>query len=492
MTAGAPTEPSLVDVVLGQGDAAAVAAARARWLADPEGLIAYAEEVAFVQSVRLLACEPGPLYGGKLADVLRQAQVRQPAPAATSRPWLWAVVAAAVAFVALSTWDPLRSRRDAVAPTVAALSLRTPVADPDALAVAVDGSSALPGAVDEDDVGVIRRRLELEASTRLRESFDEGLRRSGDSLRAWLDPRNAMMLARFDLELRAHAESRRAALAHSGGLPAADERVQGMADEIAAAVLAPFDAPAEAATVGCMARALVAAGAASPARRLALARCGRLLADGLATAHGEVFVAGLAGLLDVALATGEFAAEARRHGDRLLAELLAVDEETWLRRLPALLSAAAPPAAMGEAAKALSRLPAFGAEPNRCAMARGLLVGALRERLARGDDDPGVVAALLYGGGDLLPADERAARERSLRRWKPIRLVPDFVLCHQFASSLAPDRAGFARHQAELRELAIVAAPAGWRDRGAFCLCLADLCARQGAPGPAAAGRSGS
>lgn len=491
---------TMLDVALGQGEAAQLAAARARIGVDPMQLLDLADEVSFVQSARLLVVEPGPAYGAKLAAVVRRAEQRTPQPVVGLRSWICLAAAAAAVFLVLVAWDPLRPHTRPASPSPAGFRLAPSAAGQghDALEVAIDE----PAPAWTDDIGVIRRRLELEATPLLRESFDEGMRRGGDGLRAWLDPRNALMLARFDFELRASAELRRAALAQSGGLPAIDERVQELADEIAAlgrnlASTAPGEHDAsEVATdpvaLSFAVRALVAAGAAEPARRSALASLGRGLVAGLSKARGEALAFGLAGLMDAALATGDFAAEVRLHGDRLVADLLAIDAETWSRRLPAWLLSSSPPPVIGEAARVLARLPAFGVEPKRCMMARSLLVGSMRDRIARGDDGPAVVAALLYGGGDLLAADERAARERSLRRWKAIRLAPDFVLCHQFAWAVAPGRAGFARHQAELRELAVMPTPVGLRDRSVFCLCLATGYATPFDLAGTAAGRGGS
>lgn len=479
------TDVTLLDLALGQGDPSELAAARTAVARDTGLLIALAEEVAFVQSARLLAVAPGPTYAGKLADVVRQAEQRVPRTESSARARWWFVATAAAVFLALLAWDPLRRVEVAPPPPMAGFVLHP--ADPAAAGapdVAIDGAAP----AWSDEVATIRRRLDLEATPLLRESFDDGLRRSGDGLRAWLDPRNALMLARFDFELRASAEFRRAALAQRGGLPAVDERVQALAEEVAAAVADEF-APA---ALGYAARALVAAGAAEPARRDALAKIGRRLAQALPSARGEGLVFGLAGLVDVALATGEFDPDVRRHGERVVADLLAIDDGTWLRRLPALLLSSSPAAVVGEAAHLLGKLPAFGVAAPRCLMARGLLVGALRDRLARGDDGPAVLSALLYGGCDLLDADERAARERSLRRWKPSRFAPDFVLCQQFAWSIAPGRAGYSRHQSELRELAVVATPRGLRERSALCLCLATVYATHGMQSDVGSRRGGS
>jgi hypothetical protein len=53
-------------------------------------------------------------------------------------------------------------------------------------------------------------------------------------------------------------------------------------------------------------------------------------------------------------------------------------------------------------------------------------------------------------------------------------------------------RAGFARHQSELRELAVMPTPVGLRDRSVFCLCLATGYATPVDLAGTAAGRGGS
>ncbi|MBM3961677.1 MAG: hypothetical protein FJ306_07235, partial [Planctomycetes bacterium] len=70
----------MLDVALGQGEVAQLAAARARIGVDPLQLLDLAEEVSFVQSARLLVVEPGPAYGAKLVAVVRRAEQRAPQP----------------------------------------------------------------------------------------------------------------------------------------------------------------------------------------------------------------------------------------------------------------------------------------------------------------------------------------------------------------------------------------------------------------------------
>lgn len=478
--------PTALDLALGQGHPDALAAARARMAMDPAALLAVADEVAFVQDLRLLRIEAGPHFAGKMAHVLREAERRLGPVRSPWRAWPWAAAAAAAMVAVLAAFD----------------SAPTPAAADDRLArnfvLQRNESAAAPAPEVEaparelawqDDVEVMRRRLDREASPVLRAALDEGLASERDALRAWLDPRNSRMLARLDMELRASADYRRAELARRGGLPAADERVQQLADAVVDAV---GRGEADVTEWAGAARALVAAGALPPPRRQALAQCVDALAAAVATARGEALVFALAGLADAANVLDAAAAPVRAAGDRLLADVLAIDEESWSRRLPSLLLASASPLVVGEAAHVLGRLPAFGCDPQRCRVARGLLVGALRDRRSRGDDSPAVVAALLYGGAELLAEAERERWERDLRRWKPMRLVGDLALCQQFAWALAPGRRGASRHQAELRELAVVPTPTTLQPMASLCLVLASAYAAHPVPAAASSPRAGS
>lgn len=459
-----------IDVALGQGEPAELAAARARMDRDPLALLAVAEEVAFVQGVRALRIDAGPTYGIALNELCRRAAERVAPPASPWRGWPWGVAAAAAAAALLWWLDPLAAPPRADDAPLAEFVLQrapTPVGDvaipdvtPDARAVAW-----------QSDLDTIRRRLDQEATPRLREAFDAGLGDAPDRLRGWLDPRNALALQRLDHELRANAEYRREELRRRGGMPAADVRIQELADGLAASLLASEDVAVEA--VAYAVRATVGAGGAD-ATRLAAIRAGAVrLAAELPAAHGERLVVGLAALCDASVVDAAFLDGVRAHGSRLVDGLLGIDADNWSRRLPALLAPSASVLAVAEAARVVGRLPAFGLDAGRCKLARSLLVGALRDRRAQGVDSPALVAGLLYGGADVLPGEEREQLERDLRRWRPARLTPDFRLCHQFAWAIEPGRRGHARMQAELRELAVQPTPADVAEAGAFVLCLA-------------------
>jgi hypothetical protein len=486
------------DVALGQGEPDALAAARARLSEDPALLLEVADAVAFVQDLRALRTEPGPGYARKLAAVTQRAAERVAPPVSPWRGWPWAVVAAAVAAVALWLFDPLRPVADSPAAPVAELVLRRPTDMGD---VVVPGVVPDAGAVAaRNDLETIRRRLDHEALPRVRESFDATIAEPADRLRDWLDPRNALALDRLDHELRASAEFRREELRRRGGLPAADVRVQqladGLADDLAAGRVAGLVDRAYAL------RGVYGAGPATAARAAAIGAAAESIAAEMPSAHGERLAHGLAALCDAAVVDGRFADVVRTHGERLVGALLGIDDDTWSRRLPELMAPATPAGALGEAARTLARLPSFGLDALRCRLARSLVVGALRDRRAGGLDAPDLVAALLYGGADLLPADELLQAERDLRRWQPARLAPDFVLCQQFAWAIEPGQRGHARLQASVRELAVMPAPTEPRQLGAFVLCLATAYAAMptpsargewaGAGRSAAAGRAGS
>lgn len=459
-----------LDVALGQGSPAELAAARARMDVDPLALLAVAEDVAFVQELRALRVEAGPIYGVALNDLCRRAAERVQRPVSRWRGWPWGLAAAAAAAVALWWLDPLAPRRAPAAAPIAdfVLQPRPPASDDVVPPEVVADARAVAWQADLD---AIRRRLDHEASPHLREALEAGVAEAPDRLRGWLDPRNALALQRLDHELRANAEYRREELRRRGGMPAADVRVQQLADELARALLAGDGG--ELVDDAYAVRAVVGAGPAGAERAAAVVAAGERIVAALPAAHGERLVAGLAALCDAAVVDTRFADAVRSHGARLVDGLLRIDGDNWSRRLPALLAPSAPAAAVAEAARTAGRLPAFGLDASRCQLARGLLVGALRDRRALGQDRPDLVAGLLYGGADLLPATEREQLQRDLRRWRPARLAPDFRLCQLFAWSIEPGARGHARLQSDLRELAVLPAPAGGAELGAFVLCLA-------------------
>lgn len=480
--ADAPEAMTPVELLLGHGTSAERDAVRRRVAGDPSLALELAETVALFERLRQVRTEPGPKFAGKLADVVRRAELRlgprASGPGAWLRPWL-VVQAAAATFVALWAWDPLGrfaprgGNPDPFATPATAqpnVVASAPEPEPDGVEPRDSAALAWEAAVDQ-----VRRRLQLEASPRLRDAWETGLRSDRDPLSDWLDPRNALVLSHLDHELRASTERRTAALQRYGGLPAVDRRVQQLADGIAAddlttpAAMQAADVPAVALAV----RALIAAGPGSAARGAAVLRGGDWLAAQLPGLYSDRLVAALGALADLAAVDGRYFELVGVHGRRLLDGVLHPDQDNWDRHLPDLLGDRISAATLGDAGRLLSRLPAFGAEPQRCTLVRQLLLGELRKRSDAGQDRPELLAAMLYGGGDLLDDDERGRIERDLRRWKLARLAPDYATVQQVAWGIQPGRRGFAHLQGELRQLAILPLPPTAAERAAFCLCLA-------------------
>ncbi|MBL8732515.1 MAG: hypothetical protein JNN13_09120 [Planctomycetes bacterium] len=484
-----------VDLLLGQcqGSEAEAEALRRRIAAQPRLALEVAETVGLLEQFRTLQCEPGPRFASKLAEVVARARRSQlPRRLRLLPNLLVAAAAAVVTFAALVVWQPLGNRAHRLAD------------DPRAEVLPAGGVLAggvlaeVPGRHDHEGGGepeaswansprpaadarwlsnldALRRRLDIEASPRLRDAFEHGLAAQADGLQRWLDPRNAMMLRRLDHELRASAELRRQVLARQGGLPAVDDRVQELADGLAAEVMAqlgdPWAEPQVEPVAGAV-RAVLAAGP-TPMREHAVARAGSWLAERLPQLHGSALVLGLAALSELAATTDAHVELVTEHGRRLLDSLLTADADNWSRRRPELLGGSVAAGVVGEAARLLARLPGFGLDATQCDVARRLLIGQLRERRDRGDDGPEVVAALLFGGAGLFEKGERGWNVLQLQRWEPVRLVPDYGTVQQIAWSVEPGQYGFTRLQRQLRQLALLPAPATMRDRASFCLCLA-------------------
>ena len=492
------------ELLLGEGEPAAREALRREIADDPLRTLELAETVALFEGFGQLRTEPSARFACRLHDVVGRAERAAPRPAPRRlRDATWLAAAAAVWFAVLWAWDPLDAchrapRASGIETTVPGQAPGAgPLADGDAGAdadadreagvgqesaasdaLAIDAPAPLrePEEVAwEQAVESMRLRLGLEGSRHLGEAFEDALRGSGDPLTAWIDPRNALASLRAGHERRQSPELRRAALRHQGGIVAADARVQELAGLLAADLrllrggLVQADLPAVALAV----RALIAAGSIDAARADALAAGGEWLAVRIADCSDARLVTALAALVEFAAVYGERGDVVARHGKRLVDDVLRADPETWGRRRPELLTATIAAATVGDAARTLSLLPAFGVDASRCRIVRQLLLGSLRERRAAGDDGPELLAAMLYGGGDLLSDGERAEVERQLRRWTPLRLAPDFVTVQQLAWGYEPGRLGHARLQLELRRLAVLRDPGQLAPRAAYCLCLA-------------------
>lgn len=481
------TQCSPLDAALGGCDRSAADALRARATEDPLLMIALAEEVAFLERFRELRVTPSQHYEIALQAVVRRSQRRLPVPVpVVQRPWFVLLAAAVITFAILYVLDPLarRSQQDLVANS---LTMRPALVMPSGelrgelrgeqledLAGPVVASKPSPYL---SSIGAMRDRFELEQSSALRDALAGALEPSSDPLSRWLDPKNTVALMRVDHEVRARHEVRRQALLSQGGLAAADQRVQQFADELAielprrfAAV--PFEPKPSLSDVAMVVRALLAAGPTSAERGAAVDDGTDWIANHLPNADTKDAVAGLAALVESCAVYGRHVAAVHREGERLLDSVLRLESD-WQRGRPELLGAQLPPAVVGEAARVLRYLPAFGLSAARCELVRNLLVGTLRERIARGADGPEYFAAIVYGAADLLSETERYDLERRLRRWQPVHLAPDFVTLQQLVWGIQPGRGGFTRLQWQLRPLAALARPQDMADRAALALCLA-------------------
>lgn len=488
-------ELSPVDLLLKQGSPEALAALRQRVAEDPLLAIEVAETVALVEQFRQVRIEPSPVFATRLHDVVRRAERRlqRREPTSTGRSWLWMAAAAGLTAGLLAWTDPLRLRGGADAPLGGLRSPASVAADasralprPSELAAAAEGGTeVLPTHVAaEFDAALqaMRRRLQLEAAPQLQNELEAGLRPAADPLSRWLDPRNALVELRIGHEWRARVEVREELLRRAGAMPGADARVQELADSIAAELdtrLAAGDAATD--EVALAVRALIAAGAVGPERRAALRVGAQWLAERSATASGAELTTALGALVEVAAIEGLHTEVVVRQGRRFVEDVLRVDEDTWSRRLPELLTPRAATAALADAGRTLALLPGFGLPGDRCGLVRRLLLGQLRERYDA-ELGPEPLAGLLFGYADLLGEGERTELELQLRRWKPARLAPDFTTIHHLAWAIEPGRIGYTRLQGELRRLAVLPEPVGLGARSAFCMSLATGYAAFGIP----------
>ena len=481
--ASAPWEP--IDLLLEQGEQEELEQMRAAVASDPLRALEVADTVTFLEAFRELETAPSPAFAGKMQAVVAQAdrfaRHHYRPRAARWQPVVLFGLAAAASFWLLLALD-VGSRGDRSGPAAARA-----VAEVEVTPELPRRTEGLPPVAVEAEqldwqqaVQQIQRRLEVEESDHLRDAFARGLRDERPDLGKWLDPANALTMLQLGHELRGSAEQRAAALRAQGLLPEVDRRVQALAAEVAADLaersleLGEASIAAALEDVAWGARAMIGAGSAA-GHAGAIERCADWLVRVMDDAHGARLVVALSGVVELAAVTGRHFDAVATHGARLVDEVLEVDAENWRRRRPALLGGGVSPLVLGEAGRILSRLPAFGVDADRCTLVRRLCVGRLREQRAVGQDRPEVLAAMTYGFADLLDqgASERDRLTWALQRWKPARLAPDFATVQQMAWSLAPGTRGHTRMQRELRQLSILPAPLGLRDRAAFCLCLA-------------------
>lgn len=487
-------EVDALELVLQQGSDAQRAATRQRLADDPLLAIELAEARMLVEEFRTLRTEPGRRYDRLLNQLCARAERSRPAKQGLfGRRWtgpLLAAAAAALAFLGLRAVDPLGCRR-AADPLQAQLvwtgEARIGAADEQVAALPPRGderSEPVPvvpvhietrdEALFADDVEVMRRQLDGQASPLLREALEAGLA-ADVRLDRWVLPRNALALMRRDHELRGDASVRQQELRRRGGAPDTDLRAQELADRIATGLLAAFDGAAPAPSlddVGLGLRALVAAGPGDVARHAALLRGGDWLAQRLPEWSGARLVAALSALVEVAAITDGHRDVLAAHGRRLVDDVLRRDQQNWERSLPELVGNHVAAGVLGEAGRLLARLPGLDVEARRAGLVRQLVLGQLRSRRVPNNERPEVVAALVYGFADLLAEAERDELEHELLRWRPLHLVPDFATAQQQAWGLLPGRLGFTRLQTARRRLAMLPTPAETTELAGLCLCL--------------------
>ena len=499
-----------IDLLLNQGTLEEVAAMRDEVASDPMLALDLADTIGVIEQLRRVRTDASPEFAGKLQDVTNVAERfyrshYQPKSTGWHLPAVMGLAATAT-FCLLWWLDAGRLLGDRRAEQVAAyVSLTAPIKvkapSNDAAIVASDvvASDVVASDVVASDVAVtseqasweqavqeIARRLDRESTAHMHDAFQAGVQDAGNPLTDWVDPGNTLRLLRLEHELRANADLRAEALLRRGALAEVDDRVQELADGLAVAIMDLLNQEAHAggdalaadreqlANVASGVRALIAAGP-DAARTAALRHGGDWLARRLPKLQGERLVIALSGLVEIAAVNGQHFDEVAIGGQRLVDEVLKPDSERWRRSLPELLTSRVAAGSVGEAGRVLSRLPAFGIAPGPCKLVRLLLLGQLRERRALSQDRPEVLAAMLYGCGDLLATEsnEQVRISWALRRWKPTRLAPDFGTVQQLAWAQTPGSRGYTRLQGELRQLAVLPAPTDMRNCAAFCLCLA-------------------
>lgn len=483
-----------IDLLLGQGEDDELARIRRQLALQPLRALELADTVALIEPLRQLRTEASPEFAGRMLDVCRHAQRFQQtrfSARPNARRWHLPLLAAAAAVVTFSLlcWSGVGAAASRPRATFDALLLPVHASSPapshdEALVVAGEPPREHTDLVWDETVDTIRERLALESSQHLQAALQQADQASLDRLGEWLDANNMFELQRLDHELRRDPACRVGALGRAGLHQAVDDRVQRLADDLAAELVAGdrlLTASIE--TVAWTMRALLAAGPSST-RRPALRAAGAHLGSRLPQLSDRQLVWALSALSEYASLDHAYFPAVARHGRRLVDTVLVVDEENWLRRRPGLLRGDGDVLVLGEAGRVLARLPAFGVDPERATMVRRLVLGHVRELRGKGQDRPEVLGAMLYGFADLLEGDgdEAVQLARNLRRWRLALLAPNFPTVQQIAWSSLPGNRGSTRLRFELRQLAVLPSPTGTIERAAFCLCLAtDYAAYAGA-----------
>lgn len=460
---GAAADPvTWTDLALGQGLSRDLEQLRTRIEVDPLAAVEFAETRDLLERFRELACEPSAGFSARMTKLGELARRRGPSPTRLlPRNWPWAAAAAALLFSVLAIADPLDLRRDEVSP------VRDDAKDE---AVAIAPQPYFEPAMPSTIAKAIEATQRLAPGTPLADAWTKFADApASEQMAEWVAPANTISFLRFERELRDTAELRRRALRDEGLAAAIGSRAERLAADVASQVSATDVSVRD---LALALRALVGAG--SKFDPVADSVAQRLQAM-LQQAEGGDLAMALCALGEAAAANGRVdGSMLQQHGQRWIASLLVVGDEVWGRRRPRMLQGSEPAANVAAAGRFLRMAPAFGVDSTQARAVRMLLLAHLEERRAGKIETPDVPTAMAYGFQDLLDDEALASIERSLRRWRPESLAPDYLSLQMFAATRRPDLLGFARWQLEVRKVAALADPGTLSERAALSRCLSD------------------
>lgn len=460
------TDLRVLDLLLGEGDQERRERLRRRVAEDPKMALELAETADLLEHFRSLTVQPT----GRVERILSIRTRAHRISRSTARgrlPWwgrLLGVGAVAAATLAVLSLDPLGLAHPG-APQ------QTPQADwtPAIAAIVVQTVAVTPILLDP-----VYPVLPVD-EPRFKIAFDHIARLNrASAFDLSVNALNDRDLARLQFRNRDSTEERRRAILATGGNPDMDDRVQELANIVARRISDRIDGgDADVLETSLDLRALLASGSNMRlgSHRETVRRCADWLEAQLDDLNSSELASALSALTDLAVLEGGRLGEVvGKHTLRLADETVTKPEilDGEHRRLrPSLLSSAVPVASLADAGWLFRLAPAFGVPPDRAHRARQLVLAHIDERLQE-REQPSLLAAKLYGFGDMVIRDEL---DRRLKMWQTSNL--DYVTIYHLAWSRFPVRPGWARFQQELRRLSARPTPEGAGDAGALLLCLA-------------------
>lgn len=295
---------------------------------------------------------------------------------------------------------------------------------------------------------------------------------------------------RMEFRNRFNPQVRSRAMRYVGVRGMLEARVQSLANTVALYLHRELEREeVDHGAVSLALRALVATGS---SRRLGAHREEvQLASEQLLAALPDLTVAqrttALSGLLTLAVIGGRDVAELVGRELRTLTEAVTHGRGEGGAHRPRILNWQSSVAQLADAGQVLRVAAAFGVEARQARQARALLAAHLQERIdGSSDERPDLLAAQLYGFGDLV---ERDRVERRMLLWRARELAErDWVALLHWSWSRFPSSLGFAAFQRELRQVASLPTPASLRDASAMLLSLA---MNYAAPGSASIHQNG-